>query len=422
MAAIITDTNRLPATATLWKNLIADRHPELQYHELLPAIPMSSAFKMTFDQFLLLRVIWKQAKSPADLWQECTRGVYTTPEVAQQAKDFLSRVQSWKQYLDMIGNNTPFKKTSRVPKERPPMDVAVTNFPERPQVFATALHQQRCCEKLRTPLDEDNLTSKVDVATAPPPQSVSASMAALSINPQTPTRKQVDDTDLADDFDFYVSQTPGTGYTDRLINLSPVAPISNEEAINYAAVEDEQVVNSALISFLQSITLYHPYVQGEWDYFRHPFVMKSNLNAKIYEARVDGLFRTYGSSNPRMIVEVKPFLRYLSFPVLDKIRIQEGAQMASWIAQHPPVSKDRKTVFRRLLISQDQNEIYITVASFRSSYINFVQGLGTGDTFLEMEEFGPFSLQDPGLMEALSLTMLAFPLEGGILSSDLKVW
>jgi hypothetical protein len=339
-------TIKLPATETRWKSLIAASHPELQYHELLPAIPMSSASKMTFDQFLLLRVIWKKARPPADLWQECTRGVYTTPEVAQQAKDFLSRLKSWKPYLEMIGNNTPFKKTLRDPEERPPMNVAVPEFPEKPQVFATALHQQRCCEKLRTPMDEDNLPSKVDVAPAPPSHPVAASMAALSINPQTPTRQRADDMDLGDDFDLYVSQTPGTGYTDRLNNLSPVAPISNEEGINYAAVEDEQVVNSALISFLQAITLYHPYVQGEWDYFRHPFVMKSNLNEKIYEARVDGLFRTYGFSNPRMIVEVKPFLRYLSLPVLDKIRIQEGAQMASWIAQHPPVSKDRKTVFR----------------------------------------------------------------------------
>lgn len=56
---------------------------------------------------------------------------------------------------------------------------------------------------------------------------------------------------------------------------------------------------------------------------------------KVYEARVDGFLRRHGGNDEIMaIVEVKPCAR--ASPGQTTIRMQEGAQMAAWISQHPP--------------------------------------------------------------------------------------
>lgn len=54
---------------------------------------------------------------------------------------------------------------------------------------------------------------------------------------------------------------------------------------------------------------------------------------KLFEARVDGILHRKKDDKVYAIIEVKPFRRD---PSQSAIRMQEAAQMASWISSHHP--------------------------------------------------------------------------------------
>ena len=97
--------------------------------------------------------------------------------------------------------------------------------------------------------------------------------------------------------------------------------------------------------------------------------------------------------------------------------MQEGAQMAAWIASDKDERGCQMTSEgdrRRILVSQDRDEIYVTFATYDESYIEYIlQGEKkvnplrkavkniTGDkesSFLTMHEYGPFITNAPNHM------------------------
>jgi len=67
---------------------------------------------------------------------------------------------------------------------------------------------------------------------------------------------------------------------------------------------------------------------------------------------------------------------------------------------------------RRLLVSQDRHEIYLTMAKFDSSYVKYLRdGTKEGNPFLRMHEFGPFRIEHMGHMKKVGETILAFTLQ-----------
>jgi len=69
-------------------------------------------------------------------------------------------------------------------------------------------------------------------------------------------------------------------------------------------------------------------------------------------------------------------------------------------------------MYRRLLVSQDRHEIYITLAMFDADYVEYVcGGLPEQDSFLIMREFGPFFTNDRDHMAILGYFMLAFAIQ-----------
>ncbi|KAI1127192.1 hypothetical protein F5Y10DRAFT_243355 [Nemania abortiva] len=132
---------------------------------------------------------------------------------------------------------------------------------------------------------------------------------------------------------------------------------------------------------------------------------------KVYEARVDGVLRSRGGE-VKAIVEVKPCTRS-SKP--KEIRWQEAAQMAAWICSHPPSAgellemREKNKKARRLLVSQDMCEIYLTLAEFDADYVDYVCGKDTEiQSFLRMNEYGPFDTRLSKQMKALGHLLLAF--------------
>jgi hypothetical protein len=67
---------------------------------------------------------------------------------------------------------------------------------------------------------------------------------------------------------------------------------------------------------------------------------------------------------------------------------------------------------RRLLVSQDRHEIYLTFARFSSGYVKYLkEGIKEGEPFLLMHEFGPFDIKHMRHMKKLGETILAFTLQ-----------
>lgn len=122
--------------------------------------------------------------------------------------------------------------------------------------------------------------------------------------------------------------------------LSPDSPLNSVTGKDMHAIEDEQTVSMALISLLAATTIHDTHVSGDWSLDRKAFFVSTKeatgLEKRIYEARVDGVFRT-PSKEVKAIAEVKPYLRHSK---INAIRMQETAQMAAWICTYPPGDLD----------------------------------------------------------------------------------
>ncbi|KAI1748294.1 hypothetical protein F4782DRAFT_517965 [Xylaria castorea] len=183
----------------------------------------------------------------------------------------------------------------------------------------------------------------------------------------------------------------------------------------FKAIGDEQIVNTALIEYLNALAIHCTELKANWTLHRLQLVARDHQRAKTYEARVDGYLRRRQDGRPLAIIEVKPFARRTK---REAIRMQESAQMASWINQHRPpnMSQLRGTAhkIRRLLISQDRHWIYLNFAVFDASYVDYIcdeQGIDLDAvSFLQMNEYGPFDVGNQLDMSRLGELVLGYAL------------
>jgi hypothetical protein len=115
-----------------------------------------------------------------------------------------------------------------------------------------------------------------------------------------------------------------TGHLSARSSLEAISPM--DPALVKPA-NDEQIVNIALISFLQALTIFHEDVRADWAIDRKVFRFSDK-----FEARTDGLLRSGRNEYPLAILEVKPYVRKSN---IKQVQMQESAQMASWIYDHP---------------------------------------------------------------------------------------
>ncbi|MCJ1249917.1 hypothetical protein MMC30_007143 [Trapelia coarctata] len=239
------------------------------------------------------------------------------------------------------------------------------------------------------------------------------SKARLEYQATPEDKSDKDESDEAESEEQEFAQWAATSTPDHSESSSPdslskpfIYPSPAYEA-EQAAVEDEQTVNSALVMFLKAVTM-HFHVQAHWSLHRQRFVF-GERSAKIFEARVDGYLRSGADNQVKAIIEVKPFSRKADS---QGIRMQEGAQMAAWICSYPDHNPKPKQTFRRLLISQDRHEVYLTVARYNTEYINYITNKeDSGKDFLRMTEYGPYSTMERSAVKRLGHILLAFALQ-----------
>ncbi|KAL3480458.1 hypothetical protein BJX99DRAFT_244222 [Aspergillus californicus] len=174
--------------------------------------------------------------------------------------------------------------------------------------------------------------------------------------------------------------SPVEGHDFGLRTLTPRTGMASDltedevELEPYTPGPDEQIVNTALISFLDARTL-HSKIENGWSIHRLP--LKANFEDASFEARTEGYLQDKGNGGTiRALVEVKAASRALKDAT---IRMQEVAQMVAWIKSRPESRRFLNKTGRRLHVSQDHDEIYITFAEYSAEYV-----------FMTMHEYGPW--------------------------------
>ncbi|KAH7306016.1 hypothetical protein B0I35DRAFT_443701 [Stachybotrys elegans] len=352
-------------------------------------LDMDSGSEIKLSQYLLLRVLWDEPKVASLLIDECkVNGGPVHKQMLNKAQLLLDQIASWKTYLEDSTSGSE-------------------------GTFALVRYYQNL--SMKPPKDKPDNSGVLNKVAFSPTSPAVARAQPPSSQPTTPPAQTSGVDDLPRELQGLFLGSPWS-------NVSTSYPIGGKKAINYTAIEDEQIVNTALLLFLNALTLHFPNeVKGEWTLRRHPLRMKSNSNPKVYEARVDGFLRLNNEERePAAIVEVKPFLRERTDAISRDIRMQEAAQMAAWVSEFPPVMASTKAnannTHRRLLVSQDHEEIYLNVATFDNQYVSYVQGhITTTTSFLRIQQYGPFNVGKTKDMKYLGRLLLAVTLQGGLI-------
>ena len=107
---------------------------------------------------------------------------------------------------------------------------------------------------------------------------------------------------------------------------TPANPWTGSGSEIFQAIEDEQIVNTALWIYLNAIIIHCKHVHGDWSLLRRAFIARNARGDKTYEAKVDGILQTRSNDRkPIAILEVKPFGRYhekMNKDIVDSILIR----------------------------------------------------------------------------------------------------
>lgn len=402
------DPLRLPSIPSEWKREARKHHVlDTSVHDLLK---VESASSIGLAQYYSLRVLWKVQSD--ELPDATFLGLTHTGNSYLDARCFLkTESPSWQRYLEGI------RSSSGVPSVDDICDIGAFSNVRYCQLLVELSSTAYATEK--TVESDPSKSSPRRLRSAVPASADSEAYSAT-----TPTRGQNLTRRLST-----LSEGSPFGDTsvvthDTIIPPSPRDPATKETT---GPAEDEQIVNVALVLWLQTLPMFHPLIQGEdlrWSLKRLKFGFRD------WEARTDGCLRR--GDEIKAIIEVKPYVRsYFS----TKIQKQESAEMAAWIFNCPDdggwfVQEEkggnerlvRITVYehsadssRRLLISQDVSEIYLTVAEFGSAYKAYLRvdrpNKISEPSFMTMTQYGPWDTMNADHMRQLGQLLLAFTLK-----------
>jgi hypothetical protein len=344
---------QLPFSKASWNKSV--KLEDVIYNTIhdIPKKESHSASKIQTEQYLLLRVLWK-----TKIATEFTAEDWLNLESYKAAEKYLEQHDPWKKYLTLVEERRMNKVTL------PAQDIGA---------FSIVHHQQSQINQVETEYHEGCDTPKISIHTSDFSRSPEASplerksraqqpAAPAQAERRYPTRATASKSLLDDPFTSqgqvkkmsqlfsnmtfdegattpssmqipsFSTQTPSfstqtPSFSTPLSTGSSLEPISPMNPALVKAANDEQIVNIALISFLNALTIFHEDVRADWAIDRKVFHF-SNL----FEARTDGLLKIGGKGYPLAILEVKSHVRMNN---IVQVQMQESAQMASWIYDHP---------------------------------------------------------------------------------------
>ncbi|KAK1142385.1 hypothetical protein N8T08_007937 [Aspergillus melleus] len=225
---------------------------------------------------------------------------------------------------------------------------------------------------------------------------------------ETPTKKpagarpQSPIPDMSDDFSILSEPVPSPPSA----RITPAARVPEDLRRDVLVpTKDEQIVNIALITFLNALTI-HFNISKDCNWTSHRKALVAKFEDAQYEARTDG-YLDDGKENPYALIEVKPVPRSVNY--ITAIQMQEGAQMVSWIKNDINAELDKP----RVHVSQDRHEIFIIVAEYDSDYVAYLTNRSAEKnppSMLTMHQLGPWNTQSRSDMEQLGPILLAITL------------
>lgn len=250
-----------------------------------------SASKFEYDDFLLLQVIWVEHK--IEYLNKLLPGM---TEHIEKANQMLKRYKSWGAYCRGFDGGNINEGTFAVARHYQ-LEVCNTDDSAEPDALVTPI-----ARRTRGQLHED--MAAMNIGTPTRSSGVADSMEAQELGL------------VMDDDDSLLDYTPSP--------FRPMTPVPKEMAsVLYPPSLDEQIVNCALVIFLNALTI-HLDINSTWTLHRKAF--KAVFDGASFEARVDGYLKHCG--NPRVIIEVKPASRSSKE---FSIQVQESAQVVAWI-------------------------------------------------------------------------------------------
>ncbi|KXG51993.1 uncharacterized protein PGRI_082770 [Penicillium griseofulvum] len=174
--------------------------------------------------------------------------------------------------------------------------------------FAIARYCQRQAAKTKPKAEPQAFHTPISSRTRGAVSQVAKGMAGLRLEPPvTPTRKgprPSHGTPLipspTDDMDLDEESSPSPSH------MQFISPVKRELGnILYPPTKDEQIVNTALIVFLDALTI-HFDLSSQWTLHRKAFT--ATFEQAEFEARTDGYLDS-PRGKPRVLIEVKPVLR-----------------------------------------------------------------------------------------------------------------
>ncbi|KAE8348320.1 hypothetical protein BDV28DRAFT_143789 [Aspergillus coremiiformis] len=173
----------------------------------------------------------------------------------------------------------------------------------------------------------------------------------------------------------------------------------------FPPTKDEQIVNTALVVFLNALTIHFDICQTcNWTMHRKGFIAK--FEETSFEARTDG-YLDDGNENAYALIEVKPVVRGEKE---NRIQMQESAQMVGWLMNNADMD-----IYDKLGIhmSQNRHEIFLTFADYDDDYLAYLQNKPpkkSALSFLKMHQYGPWNTQSASDMKQLGPILLAITL------------
>ncbi|CAI7641125.1 unnamed protein product [Penicillium viridicatum] len=182
---------------------------------------------------------------------------------------------------------------------------------------------------------------------------------------------------------------------------------------------NEELINSSLLSFLQIVCATHPDVDSDWNParvhltfdFRKVKTDKENkkLDSNVFSlsCMVDGFLESRSTFRSQAIVEAKARERLSHEP---EVSWQETIEMVTALLNDHPkrsLQKDRVTVF-----SQNGTEMYILNAVHTDGYSQHMKGdkqkpFVKQDEFLRIHKYGPYLIYQEKDMEYFAKLALA---------------
>lgn len=287
--------------------------------------PIKSASGMTLRDFLHLHVLWPLRRNANQLCHKSHRYRVVHKEVWGKAEEALEQQPAFQLYIRSISQGVS-------------IEVLAAGDP----LILTSGFTQTRDDQQKIKIGRSYAIWKPGEPNASSPpisqrtrsqRATQAETAQTNEHPKTPIRQPYD--------------ASGSEITEGIARLQLGSPIQLEtstpessETLSPASPQveasspsgDEQTVNFALYGFMSVLAKCWP--QGpaaSWSCEPRCFQLKRDNKDKIFEARVDGCLLS-DTNDVLAIMEVKPYLRSSreSF-----IRMQEGAEMAAWMASLP---------------------------------------------------------------------------------------